>query len=279
MTFIWLWALVASAVIAGVFLIITLARIEAGAGGRSKWLAFTFCSLAVVSGLIIFKPRQNAEQVQYMPAPASVENQVNESRSAAPQKSVAEPTGSSSGLAGGVKSNSAVDENQDAQETRDSAGDAPIEAQKVFDLADYRDPVLEEILFLKRQAGEIKEGTGSMEALEETSADKVSDTASPKQSEQQLDDSNYHQSGEQQFSEGQTEQQKSQIQRVVKGKVLATSLNVRDKGDLNGRIIGTLKSGDSIEVFVEPETGEWCKVKLNSGQTGWTMKKYISIEP
>jgi len=285
MAFIWFWGLVASAIIAGVFLIITLARIEAGAGGKGKWLVLTFCSLAVVSGLILLKPRQNAEQVQYMPPPSSVAGQVVEPKSEAQQKS-SSSTSSVGGPAGEEKSNKTVDKNKEAQGIQGSAGDAQVKTQGEFNTVGDSDPLLEEILFLKRQAVEKKKMVVP-EGLVEGTAAETADGASPGQSSQELIGPGYSEPEEQQFPEEKTgqaiagnESKDEQVsQKVVSAKVSATSLNVRDRSDLSGLVIGILKSGDVIKVFVGSEAGEWCKVELNSGQTGWVMKKYIVIQP
>jgi len=285
MAFIWFWGLIASAIIAGVFLIITLARIEAGAGGKGKWLALTFCSLAVVAGLILLKPRQNVEQVQCMPPPSSVAGQEVGAKSETQQRS-SSSTSSVGSPAGEEKSNKAVDKNKEAQGIQSSTGEAQVETQGDFNAVGDSDPLLEEILFLKRQAVKKKEMAMSEGLVEGTAAENAGGTL-PGQSSQELIGPGNSDPEEQQSPEGKTEQASAgneskdeQVsQKMVSAKVSATSLNVRDRGDLSGLVIGTLESGDVIKVFAGSETGEWCKVELNSGQAGWVMKKYIVIQP
>ena len=73
----WFGALIASAILTAFFLIITLARMEAGLKAKSRWLALTFCSFAVMAGLVFIKPKANMDPIEYMPVtPPAQENTV-----------------------------------------------------------------------------------------------------------------------------------------------------------------------------------------------------------
>lgn len=285
----WFWALVACLIFAAVFLVITLAQMEAGAKSKGKWLALTFCSIAVVTGLIILKPKPNMEQIQYMPAPSPVPEQVVEPKKTAQQKSDMKPSGSVSGLHGGERLQGATGENQGSQGIQGAGGGgSPVSVQWEFGGGEDRDPVLEEILQLKRQAEENKKEAVVKESPGESSIEKPGDSVSPVPAEQERNGLTEPEG--QQLSDGLKEhqindsgqeetQQQPQSQHVVRASVLEASLNVRDKAGMDGQIIGNLKTGDIIEVIDGSGTGEWIEVKLNSGQLGWVMKKYISLLP
>jgi len=268
--YLWFWALIANAILTALFLIVALAYIEAGEKAKSKWLSLTICSLVVMAGLILFKPKTNKEEIQYMPAPSTVTESAVESKDTAAKKSASKSTVSS-----GNKSQGTTDKNQGQQgQTKVSqekpggesgSKSAPDNKQTTPSIQDqlndslkkksnsgsnYRDPVLEEILEMKRQAEENSKETASEE------------------------------SPDQQFSDsGSSSEQQLPTQKVVKAKVLVSSLNVRDKGSLDGQIIGSLNTGDIVEVVDNSGIGDWSNIKLNSGQKGWVLKKHLEILP
>lgn len=266
MDFVWSWALIASVIAAAVFLVVTLAHMEAGTKVKGKWLAFTLCSFTVVAGLVFFRPKSNMEKVQYLPAPSSFQEQTTDLRDTAQQKSDAKATESGSGKAGGEQSQGTVGENQGNQVVQ--VAESIEDKEQVTEPVGGVDPVLEEIMMLKRQAEERKrevKATIEESTSEESSVPNI-DLLSDGQTGKQAD-------------EEKESQQPGQIQQMPRGKVLPASLNVRDKEGLDGRIIGTLKSNEIVEVAGESKTGEWLKIKLDSGQTGWVMKKYINVLP
>jgi len=281
----WLGALIAGTVLSALFLIITLAKIEAGTKGKSGWLALTFCSLAAVAGLIIFKPETKMEQVQYMPAPPPVLEE-KERKGEVVKKSAPRPAEPAGGPAVEKK----------------SPGNALSEKSFPMDGIERRDPLLEEILSLKRQAMENRQKSASGEpaaadsSQEEQSGEQSGASGSvDNNSGQQTDHSGEQKPEERQDTslspDGRTDQQNNaessdkedrQQDReggAVRAKVLVSSLNVRDKSGLDGAVISTLKAGDVVEIVHKAAEGEWVEIKLNSGQTGWLMKKYIEILP
>lgn len=60
------------------------------------------------------------------------------------------------------------------------------------------------------------------------------------------------------------------------GLVVATSLNVREKADVNSKKLTGLIKGQSV--LVVATSGEWSKIKTAEGIYGWTLSKYISIK-
>ncbi|OPX84732.1 MAG: Bacterial SH3 domain protein [Pelotomaculum sp. PtaB.Bin104] len=239
----WLGALIASAILAAIFLIITLSLIEAGTKAKSRWLALTLCSIAVVTGLIIFKPRANMEQVQYIPAPPPVSEDVEEPKSTTTVTSTPGPATSEQSQRGVT-----------AGTTSDDGGG-------------YSDPVLAEILAMKKQAENNKVAASEESSVQPDDSGTIKDASS--QLAEQI--GNYD-------NQQQTQNQaQTQNQQVIKGRVIASSLNVRDKGSTAGQVIGSLNTGDIVEIVDQAETGEWVSVKLYSGQKGWVMKKYLNI--
>lgn len=59
----------------------------------------------------------------------------------------------------------------------------------------------------------------------------------------------------------------------VTGKVTATSLNVRSKGDLNGQVVGNVSKGQSFKIL--EEANNWVKIEYKTGKTGWVASWYI----
>jgi len=269
---IWFSALITAAVLTALFVIITLAQIEAGRQVKFRWLALTFCSLALVAGLIILKPRANMEQVQYMPTPTPVQKNVEKPSDTATIKSAPKSTSSTTSQAGAEKNQA----QQGVKKTSGrSQGPPSIQEQLTSSLqknsgkdgkVEYKDPVLEEILELKRQAEESKESSS-----EESPARDLNDAGA-------LDPENQENSTSDKKDIKELEQQTQNLE-VVKARVLVSSLNVRNKGGLDGSIIGFLNTGDIVEVADKNETGKWIKIELSTGQTGWVLKKYIQMLP
>jgi N-acetylmuramoyl-L-alanine amidase len=58
------------------------------------------------------------------------------------------------------------------------------------------------------------------------------------------------------------------------GTVTATSLNVRNNGTLNGKVVGTVTKG--MKVSIIEERNDWYKITFSSNKTGWVAGWYIS---
>lgn len=58
------------------------------------------------------------------------------------------------------------------------------------------------------------------------------------------------------------------------GKVTATSLNVRNNGTLNGKVVGTVSKGTLVKVV--EEKNDWYKISYGTNKTGWVAGWYIS---
>jgi len=291
--YLWLWALIGNAILTAFFLIVALACMEAGGKAKSKWLSWTVCSLVVMAGLIIFKPKTNKEEIQYMPAPSTVADNVVESKDTATKKSTSKSNVSSGGSSSGDKSESTTGKTQGQQgqtkvsqekhggesgtkSVTDNKQTTPSIQDQLNDSlkkkgnpnGGYKDPVLEEILELKRQAEEnSKETASEEESPEQQFID--SGSSSEGQTDDQITDINDEKAQEQQL----------QKQKVVKARVLVSTLNVRDKGSLDGQIIGLLNTGDIVEVIDSSGTGDWSNIKSNSGLKGWVLKKHLEILP
>jgi N-acetylmuramoyl-L-alanine amidase len=61
-------------------------------------------------------------------------------------------------------------------------------------------------------------------------------------------------------------------QKII-GKINVSSLNVRNKPSLGGKIIDFLTSGQSFEI--QQESNNWAKIKLKNNQVGWIAGWYI----
>lgn len=59
----------------------------------------------------------------------------------------------------------------------------------------------------------------------------------------------------------------------VAGTVTATTLQVRSKGSLNGKVIGTVSKGETYKML--EEANNWVKIELPSGKTGWVAGWYL----
>jgi hypothetical protein len=220
----------------------------------------TIISFVVMAGLIVFKPRENMEQVQYVPALPPAQENVEVPKDTKTKKSTSKTTGTASNQASGEKS---LEVSGNAQGTsgknltgiQGAAGDSLQNKNSPGSEKEYRDPVLEEILKLKQQAEESNNDTASQESSSETS-DEVN--AKPGESSDKKD----------------IQQQNAQ---ETKASIQATYLNVRDKAGMDGGIVGTLSTGDIVEIIDKGEAGEWLKIKLSNGKTGWVMKKYLKL--
>ncbi|MBO1514808.1 SH3 domain-containing protein [Metabacillus bambusae] len=58
------------------------------------------------------------------------------------------------------------------------------------------------------------------------------------------------------------------------GTVTAASLNVRNNGTLNGKVVGTVTKG--MKVSITEEKNDWYKITYSSNKTGWVAGWYIS---
>lgn len=288
----WLWGLVAGIILTALFLVITLAQVEAGAKGKPKWLGLTFCSLALVVGLVVVKPNVNMGQVNYQPAPSLPEENLSKDTNPVSKNSASKSTSSSA--ANKAQSTSGQEKEKTDTIQKEAAGKKQEEPtlQDQLNLSlqkkgntdeniEYSDPVLKEIMDLKRQAEENREDAESEETEQFNDAGFYSQTGESQdfagqeptgQLQTEPSDSEPQNSSEKQEQKQQPEQQ------VVKARVLVSSLNVREKFSVDSRIITTLKSGDTVEVINETEADKWVKVKLNAEQTGWVMRDYIKIQ-
>jgi hypothetical protein len=63
---------------------------------------------------------------------------------------------------------------------------------------------------------------------------------------------------------------------IGSGTINATSLNVREKADVNSNIVTKLTKGQTV-MLVTFE-GDWYKIKTTQGQYGWALGKYINLK-
>ncbi|EIJ78995.1 N-acetylmuramoyl-L-alanine amidase, family 3 [Bacillus methanolicus PB1] len=59
----------------------------------------------------------------------------------------------------------------------------------------------------------------------------------------------------------------------VTGTVTATTLTVRDKGNLNGKIIGSVSKGESFQIY--EEKNNWAKIEWKPGKFGWVANWFL----
>ncbi|MFC4320905.1 SH3 domain-containing protein [Litchfieldia salsa] len=57
------------------------------------------------------------------------------------------------------------------------------------------------------------------------------------------------------------------------GIVTASTLNVRDQNTLSGKLVSTLKKGESVTIL--SESNKWYEIKLNNGTKGWVAGWFI----
>ena len=253
----WSWMLVASAVLTAIFIVITLAQLEAGAKVKfKKSLALSCCFLAILAGLIIIKPKVDMKQVDYIPNMQPVQENPSKPEDTLKKETVTDSAGSAEDLPGATQPQEKIIETQPVQEQ--GAQDKVV--------VEGVDPVFEEIMAAKRQAEEKQKMINPGVAAEELKPEE-----SEIEEEQQKE--NPDQDGQSGQQPGGSNQEESL--QAVKARVQASSLNVRAKEGLEGAIIGTLNSGDIVEVIGQSETSEWLHIKFDSGQTGWVMKKYL----
>ncbi|WP_243290663.1 SH3 domain-containing protein [Bacillus sp. FJAT-47783] len=60
------------------------------------------------------------------------------------------------------------------------------------------------------------------------------------------------------------------------GIVTASTLNVRDKGSLQGKIIGAVKKGTKVSIV--QEMNNWYQIKFGGNKTGWVAGWYVNIK-
>lgn len=300
----WFWALMASAFLAAFFLVVTLAQVEAGARAKYRFMVLTFCFLVLVAVLIIFKPGKIDLQVQNIEVhppvlesetgPQDVKKEKNTAKPGSPsatgqKKSSKTPAknGEEAGKSENVdplveeilqikrqaeeKGKEAVTgepaAGQDVSTSDDSAGS---EAQQKDNSSkenllenqpkkpSYKDPVLEALIQLKEQTGE----NGKKSSEKDNGGESLSGTG---------DNTEQQKTG--------AALQKGESDKKTMASVLAQSVNLRDKESLEGKVIGTLNQGDTVEILGKSKTGEWSKVRLSSGETGWVVSKYLKNMP
>ncbi|HOV80666.1 MAG TPA: SH3 domain-containing protein [Bacillota bacterium] len=260
-SYLWFWAIIAGTILTALLLVVTLAHIEAGTGARSRWLTLTLCSLAVTAGLIVFKPRVDLAKANYRPASPSYQETVEEPEEKE-QKGIApgssgggrEQTGSVPGKVRSEPDLKGPDAIRGTPSIQEQLGQS-LQKMAANGKFEYKDPVLEEILELKRRA-------------EEESKEADADENPAAQSGQPA-------SGEEQQAGNEPGGQ--QAREVVKARVLVSPLNIREKGSLDGRIVGSLRTGEIVEVINQESTGEWVRIRLKNGQAGWVNKKYLQF--
>jgi hypothetical protein len=59
------------------------------------------------------------------------------------------------------------------------------------------------------------------------------------------------------------------------GKVLADRLNLRGSPATTGEVVGSMVRDDTVTII--EEQGEWYRLRLEGGQTGWAARKFIQI--
>lgn len=272
--FIWFWILITIAVLFALFLVITLALAESGAKTKSKWLKLTIFSFLVMTTLIIFKPRENMEQVQYIPTPPPAQENVEVPKDTKSNKSTSKTTSTAGGKTSSDKSQGVSGKTQDTtakisgEQGKAGEGDSLQKKNDSKSNTEYKDPVLEEILKLKQQAEE-----SSKESNNDSNNDSNNSNNNNNNSNNNNKDSNSN--GTSQGTSQKLSNEQNQNTQKVQASILVTLLNVRDKGSMDGGVIGTLNIGDIVEVIDKAETGEWVKIRLSNGQTGWVMKKYL----
>jgi|GEM_PF-1572875 len=304
----WLLGIIACAILAAVLLIITFAHIEAGMGTGNKWLASTVCVLALLIGLLVYKPRPEIEYVDYMPEPPPVLEEMEKPAGA----------GQISGTAGqsGTTGWSSLEQTRPPRETStagrdDDGGD--VEETEDAAAEEYFDPILEEILALKREAEESAANRRSdpyssdlwarinpdgdetkqlVDSGPENGRDvEGADEQNPGDQGTEFDDDGRAPGGSEADEQGVeadaddpaadtgggSEEPADRERQTETAIVTASSLNVRDRGSIEGRVIDLLSKGTEVEVISDPESGDWLQVRLESGQTGWVMKKYLDL--
>ncbi|MGE5581913.1 MAG: NlpC/P60 family protein [Bacillota bacterium] len=61
------------------------------------------------------------------------------------------------------------------------------------------------------------------------------------------------------------------------GIVTGDDVNLRAEPGLDGRIISVLPQGVAVSII--EQTGDWHKVQLNDGQTGWIYSRFLKVKP
>lgn len=291
----WFWALMASAFLAAFFLVATLAQVEAGARSKYRFLLLTFCFLALVAVLIINKPKATGDQVQNVEVHPPVSEVVTETEDVKKNTNTKKPPVTS-------------------KTEQNKSGDATVKNDGETDKSEYSDPLVEEIFQIKRQAEEkdketvtgepaVGEGVSSPVNGADSSGQQKDNSNNEKdqneqplkppykdpvleqlmQLKQQAGETNKEPSekapgGESLPAAAEIKEQQNK-EAKTRASVLVQSLNVRDKESLDGKVVASLNLGDTVEVLGKSETGDWSKIRLSSGETGWVMSKYLNNLP
>jgi uncharacterized protein YgiM (DUF1202 family) len=59
------------------------------------------------------------------------------------------------------------------------------------------------------------------------------------------------------------------------GKVTADRLNLRGSPSTTGDVVGSMARDDTVTII--EEQGEWYRLRLENGQTGWAAKKFVQV--
>lgn len=58
--------------------------------------------------------------------------------------------------------------------------------------------------------------------------------------------------------------------------VMVPELNVRSDSNTGAQIIGNVRYGEILSIIEAPEGLDWVKVRIDSGLTGWVLKRYLN---
>ncbi|MCL6639555.1 MAG: SH3 domain-containing protein [Firmicutes bacterium] len=303
--------MVVCSVLSAVFLIITLAQFEAGTGAKVKWAGLTLFSLAVVAALLFFKPGSGMERAEtrpVLPPAAGVESEPGE----IPAKKTGTQSAGSNSLpagetprgmvsnvpAGGDGNKTGLGREGKTGEGKDVKTPAPKNAaamsiQEQLGLSlqkkngpggkvDFKDPVLVEIQELKRQAEEtaLKEAALDNAALENSGDAGIHNYL--RREQKAATGEKLRQAQEPSSNDGEgnsTGGDSGATQAEVRARVLVPVLNVRDRGTLDGQVIGQVRQDEVVAVTGGPDGAGWVEIRAFSGRTGWVMARYLQNLP
>jgi len=60
------------------------------------------------------------------------------------------------------------------------------------------------------------------------------------------------------------------------GKVTASSLNVRDSGSLNGKVVASIKQGEKVKIL--SESNQWLEIQMSNGKKGWIAGWFVQVD-